>query len=83
MLWTFDGPDERWLKEKEFAAYLGIGLDLFREMVKAGTIPPPRKWTGKTRQWHGEVVLWVEMGIKLGVIDPENLAARSQGIEGE
>jgi hypothetical protein len=76
-----EAPGAEWLTEREFADYLGLGLDLFRELLKDGTIPPPRKWTHRTKGWHWELAYWVSLGLKLGVLPAKNLAPGS-GDEG-
>ena len=82
---TVDAPAAEWLTEDEFARWLGITVQLFRERLKEGLIPAPKKYTGKARLWHWEVVVWVSQGVKLGLWPPEppeNRAAGSQEIEG-
>lgn len=74
---TVEGPSKEWVTEREFSDFLGISLDAFRRAVRDGKIPPSRKWTHKTRLWHAEVVIWVNLGMKLGLIhnmEEKNLA---------
>ena len=49
---TIHGPDQEHLTAEECAAWLGVGLTLFKQLVRAGEFPPPLR-IGKTkaRRW--------------------------------
>lgn len=48
-----DGPDKDLLSAREAAAWLGVGLTLFRELVASGTFPAPIKLgRHKAQRWH-------------------------------
>jgi predicted DNA-binding transcriptional regulator AlpA len=48
-----DGPDTDLLSARQCAAWLGIGLTLFRELVTSGEFPAPiRLGRRKANRWH-------------------------------
>lgn len=48
-----DGPDKDLLSAREAAAWLGVGLTLFRELVASGDFPPPiRLGRHRAQKWH-------------------------------
>ena len=38
---TIHGPEQEHLTADECAAWLGVGMTLFKQLVKAGDFPPP------------------------------------------
>ena len=46
------GPDREHLTAEECAEWLGIGLTMFKQMVKSGEFPPPlRIGKSKAQRW--------------------------------
>lgn len=48
-----DGPRRDWLSDQQCAAWMGIGLSLFHQLVAAGRFPAPvAVGRGKPQKWH-------------------------------
>jgi len=58
-----DAPEQDWLSAREVAAWLRIGLTLFRELLAAGDFPRPVQFgRAKAQRWYWlDVVSWAHL----------------------
>lgn len=69
VLRNMEGPAQEWLTEREFADYLGLRLNTFRDFRDAGIVPEPVTWNKTSYVWSWRVVVWFSLGLELGLID--------------
>ncbi len=73
-----DAPKGEWLTDSQAARFLGLGVDAFRGLVRAGVVPAARKWTHKNARWHWQVIVAVSWLMQSGHLDPTKILPRDE-----
>jgi prophage regulatory protein len=70
---------DRIVHEKERRHITGVGLTKWREMERAGTVPPRREASGRTTGWLlSELVAWVKARPLAPRAQPAHLALAAE-----
>lgn len=70
---TVDGPDGVWLSARETAAFLGLGLTLFKSLLASGEFPPGVSFGTRAIRWHWLTpVAWAHLRSRQGAPEVSN-----------
>jgi hypothetical protein len=49
---TVNAPEQDWLTREQAAAWLGVDVGVFLDLVKEGTVPQPIELPRRQKRWH-------------------------------